>query len=133
MPKLFFDIPAPPVAQQLRIGQLYGSSRALLLAEQIESHDGLSVIVCSDMSDAEQLEQELGFFCRELPPNSRSGPSPERARSAMLSCHFLFLRRPGVLIQPSKMSTTILYHSLLLAAIWSFGASLVYRACLTAF
>jgi transcription-repair coupling factor (superfamily II helicase) len=67
MPAYFLDTPAPDTARKLRIGQLYGSSRGLLLWEQIERYDGLSVIVCCDMADAEQLEQEIRFFSRELP------------------------------------------------------------------
>jgi transcription-repair coupling factor (superfamily II helicase) len=47
------------------VGQLYGSSRSLFISEQIASHPGLSVIVCCDMADAEQLEQEIRFFSRE--------------------------------------------------------------------
>ena len=38
-----------------------------MLAEQVARHDGLSVIVCRDMADAEQLELELRFFVPELP------------------------------------------------------------------
>jgi transcription-repair coupling factor (superfamily II helicase) len=68
MPAYFLDTPAPDSARKLRIGQLYGSSRGLLLYEQIDQHDGLSVIVCCDMADAEQLEQEIRFFGGELPP-----------------------------------------------------------------
>jgi len=67
MPKIFLDIPAPAVNKPLRAGQLYGSSRSLLLAEQIAAHQGLSVIVCCDMSDAEQLEQEIQFFSHKQP------------------------------------------------------------------
>jgi len=58
---------APPDARRLRVGQLYGSSRGLLLAEQLRQHAGLSVIVCRDMADAEQLELELRFFDSNLP------------------------------------------------------------------
>ncbi len=49
----------------LRVGQLYGSSRSLFLSEQIANHAGLSVVVCCDMADAEQLEQEVRFFSAE--------------------------------------------------------------------
>ncbi len=62
MPITYFDTPAPSVAQTVRVGQLYGSSRSLFLAEQVANHAGLSVIVCRDMADAEQLEQEIRFF-----------------------------------------------------------------------
>ena len=62
MPKTYFATPAPALAQPLRVGQLYGSSRSLFLAEQVAAHAGLSVIVCRDMADAEQLEQEIRFF-----------------------------------------------------------------------
>ncbi|MDH3761430.1 MAG: transcription-repair coupling factor [Gammaproteobacteria bacterium] len=66
MPSLL-DTPAPETGRKLRLGQLYGSSRGLLLSEQVSLHPGLSVIVCSDMADAEQLEQEIRFFSRDLP------------------------------------------------------------------
>jgi transcription-repair coupling factor (superfamily II helicase) len=67
VPIPFLETPAPEPARPLRVGQLYGSSRSLFLCEQVESHRGLSVIVCSDMTDAEQLEQEIRFFSREAP------------------------------------------------------------------
>jgi len=67
MPTQFLQIPAPATAPALRVGQLYGSSRSLLLSEQIAQHQGLSVIVCCDMADAEQLEQEIRFFSSEHP------------------------------------------------------------------
>ncbi len=62
MPSQFLDTPAPESTRKLRVGQLYGSSRGLLLCEQIGLYQGLSVIVCCDMTDAEQLEQEIQFF-----------------------------------------------------------------------
>jgi hypothetical protein len=43
-----------------------------LLSEQISGHPGLSVIVCCDMTDAEQLEQEIRFFSRPGNPALRS-------------------------------------------------------------
>ena len=61
------DIPASGGTLPLRVGQLYGSSRSLFLSEQIANHKGLSVIVCCDMADAEQLEQEVRFFSLEAP------------------------------------------------------------------
>jgi transcription-repair coupling factor (superfamily II helicase) len=61
------DIPASGGTLALRVGQLYGSSRSLFLSEQIANHKGLSVIVCCDMADAEQLEQEVRFFSLEAP------------------------------------------------------------------
>ena len=67
MPTHFLQIPAPSIAPSLRVGQLYGSSRSLLLSEQVARHQGLSVIVCCDMTDAEQLEQEIRFFSSEHP------------------------------------------------------------------
>ena len=67
MTTALLDFSAPPGARRQRIGQLYGSSRGLLLAEQVQRHAGLSVIVCRDMADAEQLEQELKFFDPALP------------------------------------------------------------------
>ncbi|MDH3634895.1 MAG: transcription-repair coupling factor [Gammaproteobacteria bacterium] len=67
MPSRLLDTPAPSIAQPIRVGQLYGSSRSLLLSEQIAQHAGLSVIVCCDMADAEQLEQEVRFFSINQP------------------------------------------------------------------
>jgi transcription-repair coupling factor (superfamily II helicase) len=61
------DIPASSDAQSLRVGQLYGSSRSLFISEQIAAHRGLSVVVCCDMADAEQLEQEIRFFSEPRP------------------------------------------------------------------
>ncbi len=67
MPNTLLASTVPGVARPVRAGQLYGSSRSLFLAEQILGHDGLSVVVCGDMADAEQLEQEIRFFCPETP------------------------------------------------------------------
>ena len=67
MPTQILQSPTPSTAQSLRIGQLYGSSRSLLLSEHVAGHPGLSVIVCCDMADAEQLEREIRFFSREQP------------------------------------------------------------------
>ena len=63
----FFNTPPVNPARALRLGQLYGSSRSLFVAEQVARHPGLSVIVCCDMADAEQLEQEIRFFSRQPP------------------------------------------------------------------
>jgi len=51
----------------MRVGQLYGSSRGLFISEQIAAHSGLSVVVCCNMADAEQLEQEIRFFSERKP------------------------------------------------------------------
>ncbi|MCP4187362.1 MAG: transcription-repair coupling factor, partial [Gammaproteobacteria bacterium] len=67
MPKTLFDLPTPAVGKTLKLGQLYGSSRSLLLAERIATFRGLSVVVCSDMADVEQIEQELLFFSHQAP------------------------------------------------------------------
>ena len=67
MSTTFLEIPRPAKQLALRVGQLYGSSRSLFLAEQIAAHPGLSVIVCCDMADVEQLEQEIRFFSHEKP------------------------------------------------------------------
>lgn len=65
MSKTILPIPVPSSANPLHVGQLYGSSRSLLLAEQIAEHKGLSVIVCNDMADADQVEQEILFFSHQ--------------------------------------------------------------------
>ena len=67
MARAILNIPESAPGRPLRIGQLYGCSRSLLLAEQTASYDGLSVIVCSDMADAEQVEQEILFFSHRSP------------------------------------------------------------------
>jgi transcription-repair coupling factor (superfamily II helicase) len=65
------NTPQPTPGQPLRIGQLYGSSPGLLLAEQVREFAGLSIIVCRDMADAEQIEQEIGFFSHQVPETYR--------------------------------------------------------------
>ena len=65
MSNAILSIPSPLAGDPLKVGQLYGSSRSLLLAEQITAHKGLSVIVCNDMADADQVEQEILFFSHQ--------------------------------------------------------------------
>ncbi|MCH6565345.1 MAG: transcription-repair coupling factor [Proteobacteria bacterium] len=67
MAQAILNIPQSCPGKPLRIGRLYGCSRSLLLAEQVSSFLGLSVIVCSDMADAEQVEQEILFFSHRTP------------------------------------------------------------------
>ncbi len=71
MPKALLNIPAATPGQPLLLGQLYGASRSLMLAEQIATHAGLSVIVSSDMADADQIEQEVMFFSQQKPKTFR--------------------------------------------------------------
>ena len=82
----FFTTPSVNPAQALRLGQLYGSSRSLFLAEQVARHAGLSVIVCCDMADAEQLEQEIRFFS-EQPPRIYRFPDTETLPYDQFSPH----------------------------------------------
>ena len=65
MSKAIFSTPVPSGANPLHVGQLYGSSRSLFLAEKIAEHKGLSVVVCNDMADADQVEQEILFFSHQ--------------------------------------------------------------------
>ena len=67
MPKNLFDIPRPSTNSVLKLGQLYGCSRSLMLAESVADFKGLSVIVCSDMADVDQIEQEVRFFSHQTP------------------------------------------------------------------
>ncbi len=67
MAQILLNIPQSTPGKPLRIGQLYGSSRSLLLAEQMNAFAGLTIIVCSDMADAEQVEQEIRFFSHQVP------------------------------------------------------------------
>ncbi len=67
MPKNLFNIPESIAGSPLQLGQLYGSSRSLLLAERVAGFKGLSVIVCSDMADGEQIEREVSFFSHKIP------------------------------------------------------------------
>lgn len=71
MPKALLKIPTAIPGHPLYLGQLYGASRSLMLAEQIAAHDSLSVIVCSDMADADQIEQEVLFFSHRKPKTFR--------------------------------------------------------------
>jgi len=86
MPPLFPDPAASGTTQPLRIGQLYGSSRGLFVTEQIAAHAGLSVVVCCDMADAEQLEQEILFFS-EAPPRIYRFPDLETLPYDQFSPH----------------------------------------------
>jgi transcription-repair coupling factor (superfamily II helicase) len=65
MSKPILSVPVPSQNNPLHVGQLYGSSRSLFLAEQIAEHKGLSIIVCNDMADADQVEQEILFFSHQ--------------------------------------------------------------------
>ena len=67
MPKNLFDIPVPVAGKTLQLGQLYGSSRSLLLAERVAEYTGLSVVVCNDMADVDQIEHEIDFFSHKKP------------------------------------------------------------------
>jgi len=67
MPKSLLNIPDHIAGTPLQLGQLYGSSRSLLLAERIADFKGLSVIVCSDMADVEQIEREVEFYSHKKP------------------------------------------------------------------
>ncbi len=67
MPKSLFNIPGNTAGTPIQTGQLYGSSRSLLLAELIAGFKGLSVMVCTDMADLEQIEREVTFFSHKAP------------------------------------------------------------------
>jgi transcription-repair coupling factor (superfamily II helicase) len=56
--------PRLPTPQNPRIswGQLYGSSRGLVVTAAKQAYDGLLLLVTSDMQTAIQLQQELLFF-----------------------------------------------------------------------
>ncbi|MCP4432760.1 MAG: transcription-repair coupling factor [Gammaproteobacteria bacterium] len=66
MPKSLFNIPAYNSGRPIELGQLYGSSRSLMLAEQVAGFQGLSVIVCRDTADVEQIEREVSYFSHSL-------------------------------------------------------------------
>ena len=46
----------------VKFGQLYGSGRALILSQKIHQFKGLSVIICDEMAEAEQLQHEISYF-----------------------------------------------------------------------
>jgi transcription-repair coupling factor (superfamily II helicase) len=52
-------------------GQLYGSGRSLFLSEQIATHRGLSVLVCSDMAEVDSLQREINYFSHKEPLSIR--------------------------------------------------------------
>ncbi len=54
--------PVPSPGHPLRTGGLHGASRGLYLSRQINAFKGLSVVVCNDMAEAEQLQREVLFF-----------------------------------------------------------------------
>jgi transcription-repair coupling factor (superfamily II helicase) len=58
-------LPAPG-PEPLRWGRLYGSARALAIAEAAARHDALSVVVAPDAQVAARLDAELRFFAADL-------------------------------------------------------------------
>jgi len=56
----------PKHGQNAHVGQLYGSSLSLLLAELLAQSDHRHVILTSDMAQADQLHAEIGFFSPEM-------------------------------------------------------------------
>jgi len=54
--------PVPQPGIPLKTGKLQGAARSLFLTRQIRAFKGLSVVVSSDMAEAEQLQREVRFF-----------------------------------------------------------------------
>lgn len=52
----------PKHGQEAHVGQLYGSSRSLLLAELLQQSDQRNLILTHDMAQADQLLAEIEFF-----------------------------------------------------------------------
>lgn len=46
-------------------GQLHGSSQFLVLAQTLESHEGVSLVITPDMQSAYQMEEALRFFAKD--------------------------------------------------------------------
>ena len=111
MAKSLFNIPDYSADKPLELGQLYGSSRSLLLAERIAEFKGLSVIVCSDMADVEQIEREVVFFSHEAPevirfpdletlPYDQFSPHQDIISERIKCLATVASRRQGLLILP---------------------------------
>jgi len=59
-------LPKEP-GQKTTIGQLYGCAPSLVIAKAMEQHQGFCVVICSDTSTAQRVEQELAFFAEQNP------------------------------------------------------------------
>ncbi|MCO6524494.1 MAG: hypothetical protein J6562_05665, partial [Candidatus Schmidhempelia sp.] len=59
--KLLFELPQKP-GDTKKLGQLVGSSLALICANIIEKHQGLVLIITDDMQKTSRLHEELKQF-----------------------------------------------------------------------
>ncbi|MEA3274514.1 MAG: transcription-repair coupling factor [Pseudomonadota bacterium] len=108
------DPPLPASSgDRLLWGRLYGSSRALAIAQAVKGAPGLVLTVVEDVQAAARLQAELGFFLDEpgIPvlgfpdwetlPYDVFSPLPELVSERLLTLHRLPALERGVLVVPA--------------------------------
>jgi transcription-repair coupling factor (superfamily II helicase) len=100
------------VGERFQWGRLYGSSRALAIAEAARNTNGLVLAVALDVQEAAALGAELGFFLDdgdipvlgfpdwETLPYDVFSPLPELVSERLLTLHRLPSLNRGVLVVP---------------------------------
>jgi len=102
--------PLPAAGAKIRWSALYGSARALAIAQTAAAHAGPVVVVTADLRQAHQLEEALGFYLGtlELPvlpfpdweslPYDAVSPHQDIISQRMLALHRLPALRQGVVL-----------------------------------
>ncbi len=105
-------LPAKP-SERLLWGRLYGSSRALAIAQAAERAPGLVLAVVEDVQTTSRLQAELGFFLAgselsvlgfpdwETLPYDQFSPLPELVFERLLTLHRLPTLKRGILVVPT--------------------------------
>ena len=98
--------------ERLQWGRLYGSCSALAIASAAKQFDGLLLVIVDDVSDANSLLHDLGFFLSgsdipvlslpdwETLPYDVFSPLPELVSQRLLTLHRLSSVDNGVLVVP---------------------------------
>ncbi|SDS04869.1 transcription-repair coupling factor (superfamily II helicase) [Halopseudomonas sabulinigri] len=112
---------SPPASQgpgsKAHWAGLHGAARALAIAEAASQHRGLSLVISTDTSAADSLEQELRFFSPELPvlsfpdwetlPYDRFSPHQDIISQRLRTLFQLPQVEQGILVVPL---TTLLHR-----------------------
>ncbi len=67
-PDLLPDVQLPDKTQEIIWSQLYGSSYGLVIAEAIQHHSGLILVIVDSMRSATRIHEETEFFCHPTVP-----------------------------------------------------------------
>ncbi len=101
-----------PIGQKSWWGQLYGSSLALALSQQIKKQQQFTLLITADVTTAQQLGYELEFFLKgstipilhfpdwELLPYDHFSPHQDIISQRLSSLYNLPRQKTGVLIVP---------------------------------